>query len=192
MSSPHPAAPPDAQTFFEEYYDRIFRYVQSLVHDSDEAEDLTQETFFRAYSHRDSLREPGAFLGWLYRIATHVSLDRLRQRARSERRESVTDLDEVDLPDPDEPSLQQNVEQEEMSACIQKYLADLPDSYRAVIILCDVHGLSGPEIAETLRIPLPTVKIRLHRARRKLQAILQSACNFSHDDRNVLVCESKK
>jgi RNA polymerase sigma-70 factor (ECF subfamily) len=176
---------------FEEYYERIYRYVLGMVRDPAQAEDLTQETFLRAFRQRDSLRDAGALTAWLYRIATHVSLDRLRQRTRRAPRESDADLTEVDVADPDGPSLQQEVEQEEMSACVQRYVADLPDSYRAVILLHDLHGLTALQIAETLELPLTTVKIRLVRARRRLQAALQAGCSFSHDERNVLVCESK-
>jgi RNA polymerase sigma-70 factor (ECF subfamily) len=183
---------PSAPAFFEEHYGRIHRYVLSLVRDPDEAEDLTQETFLRAYRQRALLREPGALVAWLYRIATHVALDRLRQRARRAPGEAETNLDELDLPDSGEPSLQQSIEQAEMSTCVQRYLADLPDSYRAVILLHDMHGLTGPEIAETLDLPLATVKIRLHRARRRLHSTLEAKCNFSYDERNVLVCEPKK
>ena len=182
----------DAPSFFEEHYDRIYRYVLGMVHDPTEAEDLTQETFLRAYRQRDSLREAGALVAWLYRIATHVSLDRWRQRARRTPRESDSDVDEIDLPDPDAPSLQQSLEQSEMSECVQQYLANLPDAYRAVILLHDLHGLTGSEIAETLDLPLATVKIRLHRARRRLQATLQAGCAFSYDERGVFVCEPKK
>jgi DNA-directed RNA polymerase specialized sigma24 family protein len=82
----------------------------------------------RAYQQRDSLREPGALVAWLYRIATHVSLDRLRQRARRTPRESESDVDEIDPPDPNSPSLQQSLEQSEMSECVQRYIANLPDA----------------------------------------------------------------
>ena len=181
----------DSLAFFESHYNRIYRYALSLMRDATEAEDMTQETFLRAYRQRDSLRDPGALLTWLYRIATHVCLDRLRQRTRRAPLESEADLDEVDPPDPDTPSLQHTLEQSEMSACVQQYIANLPDSYRAVILLYDLHGLTGPEIAETLGVSLANVKIRLHRARHRLQAALEAGCNFSHDERNVLVCESK-
>ncbi len=187
-----PAAEPAPPAFFEEHYDRVYCYILGLVHDPDEAEDLTQDTFLRAYSQRDSLRDPSALLSWLYRIATHAALDRLRQRARRAPRESGADLEEVEVPDPGAPNLEQAAEQQEMSACVQKYLADLSDAYRAVILLHDVHGLTASEIAETLELPLATVKMRLHRARRRLQAILQGACTFTHDERNVLICEPRK
>jgi RNA polymerase sigma-70 factor (ECF subfamily) len=163
----------------------------SMVRDTREAEDLTQETFLRAYHRRDALREEAAKTAWLYRIATHASLDRLRQYARRAPMESDTDLDEVDLAASDSPSLQETIEQDEMSECVQRYLNSLSDSYRAVILLYDMHELTAPEIAQLLGESLATIKIRLHRARLKLRAALKDGCEFSYDERNVLTCESK-
>lgn len=181
----------NAASIFEEDYPRIFRYIMSMVRDTAEAEDLTQETFLRAHQRRDSLRDEGARIAWLYRIATHVCLDRLRQYARRSPKESETDLDEVDVPEPDTPSLQQTLERDEMSECVQRYFNRLSDSYRSVILLHDMHERTAPEIAQLLGESLATVKIRLHRARRKLSMALQAGCEFSHDERDVLVCESK-
>lgn len=181
----------NASVVFEGDYGRIFRYILSMVRDTAEAEDLTQETFLRAYRNRDSLREEGAQTAWLYRIATHTCLDRLRQFARSAPRESETDLDQAEVAEPDAPSLQKLSEQDEMSACVQRYLNRLSDSYRAVILLHDMHELDAPEIAQLLAASLPTVKIRLHRARTALRMALQAGCEFSYDERSALTCESK-
>lgn len=181
----------DATALFKGSYPRIFRYILSMVRDTTTAEDLTQETFLRAYHRRDSLREAVAQTAWLYRIATHVCLDHLRQSARRRPMESETDLTEVDIAEPDTPSLQQTIEQDEMSGCIQRYLNRLSDSYRSVTLLHDMHELTALEIAELLGESLAAVKIRLHRARRKLKAILEAGCAFSYDERNVLTCESK-
>jgi RNA polymerase sigma-70 factor (ECF subfamily) len=177
----------DQLATYADTYPRILRYVRSLVRDPGEAEDLTQETFLRAHRARDALRDPQAQLTWLYRIATRVCLDRLRQRARRplEADATVEELDLVDLG----PPLQHVVEQSDMSACVQTYLAGLPDGYRAVLLLHDLHDLTNPQIAELLDISLDTVKIRLHRARRKLRAALEAGCEFSRDERGVLVCE---
>lgn len=181
----------NASVIFKGDYQRIFRYIMSMVQNTVEAEDLTQETFLRAYRRRDSLRAEGAQTAWLYRIATHVCLDRLRQYARRAPKESEADLDQMDIPEPDAPSLQQTIEQGEMSECVQNYLNRLSDSYRAVILLNDMHELTAPEIAQLLGESLSTVKIRLHRARRKLKIALEAGCAFSYDERNVLTCESK-
>jgi len=181
----------NTSVLFRGDYPRIFRYIMSMVRDTAEAEDLTQETFLRAHLRRDSLREEGARTAWLYRIATHVCLDRLRQYARRSPKESDTDLDDLDVTEPDAPSLQQTLERDEMSECVQSYLNRLSDSYRAVILLHDMHDLTAAEIAKLLSESLATVKIRLHRARRKLSVALAAGCEFSHDESNVLVCESK-
>lgn len=182
----------DGSDFFEKNYDRIYRYVRGMVRDSDEAEDLTQEAFLRAYRERQTVKEPAAMLAWLYRIATHLTLDRLRQRMRLAARETPLDPFELDVPDLDRPSSEQGLEQEQMSECVQRFLVDIPDTYRAAILLHDSQGLTGPEIAILLGVSLPTVKIRLHRARRRLKAALEAGCSFSCDSRGVLVCEPKK
>jgi RNA polymerase sigma-70 factor (ECF subfamily) len=95
------------------------------------------------------------------------------------------------LADDTAPRLDQVIEQKEMSACVQEYLDSLSDSYRAVILLHDMQGLSNPEIAEMLGCSLATVKIRLHRARARLRAKLAKGCDFSQDKRGVVVCDPK-
>jgi RNA polymerase sigma-70 factor (ECF subfamily) len=179
----------DASVLFRGDYQRIFRYIVSMIRDTAEAEDLTQETFLRAYRRRDTLRDEGAQTAWLYRIATHVCLDRLRQYARRAPAESDTDLDQVDVPEPIAPSLQLVIEQDEMSGCVQGFLNRLSDNYRAVILLHDMHELTAQEIAHLLCESLSNVKIRLHRARLKLRTALQAGCDFSYDERNVLTCD---
>ena len=181
----------NASVLFQGDYQRIFRYILNMVHDTAEAEDLTQETFLRAYRRRDSLRDEGAQTAWLYRIATHVCLDRLRQYARRAPMESDTDIDQVDVPEPNTPSLQKSIERDEMSGCVQSYLTRLPDNYRSVIMLHDMHDLTALEIAQLLGESLATVKIRLHRARLKLKAALAAGCDFSYDESSTLTCESK-
>jgi len=172
-------------------YKRIFRYILNMVQDIPTAEDLTQETFLRAYKSRDSLRAEAAQTAWLYKIATHVSFDWLRQYARRAPMQSEADLEQLEVAEPNTPSLQQAIERDEMSVCIQRYLIRLSDSYRAVILLHDMHGLGAPEIAQLLGESLGTVKIRLHRARLKLRTALEAGCAFSYDESNVLTCESK-
>jgi RNA polymerase sigma-70 factor (ECF subfamily) len=172
---------------FEVHRQRIERYIRSMIHDATEAEDLAQETFLRAHARRESLRDPAAALGWLYRIATRVTLDRLRQKARSEPREYGGDVNLIDLADTRGPTLLKVLEQKEMSSCVQDYIGKLANSYRAVILLHDLHGLTAQEIAEALHLSVATVKIRLHRARRTLQAELPGYREYAHDVRYRLV-----
>lgn len=181
----------DPQVLFAEYHQRLYRYALSLLHVPAEADDAAQETFVRAARQLESLRNGQALTAWLYRIATHVCLDRLRQQARDKTLEVADDADDFEQVETDAPSLEQIIERSDMCACVQRYLDDLSDSYRAVILLHDLDGLTGPQIAELLGVSLATVKIRLHRARVRLRAQLEAGCAFSHDERDVLVCEPK-
>lgn len=191
MSQSDSVKPLDPPALFAEYYQRLYRYTLSLLHDPAEAEDATQETLVRAYRRLESLRDWNALTTWLYRIATHVCLDRIRRRTRDWTIGAEDDPYDLDQAEEDSPSLQQIVERNDMSACVQRYLASLADSYRAVILLHDLDGLTGPQMAEVLGVSLATVKIRLHRARLRLRAQLEAGCAFSHDERDVLVCEPK-
>ena len=173
-----------------EHYTRILRYVRSVVRDAGEAEDLTQETFLRAYRRRESLRDPNAVLPWLYSIATRVCLDRLRQRARQAPTQSELDPELMSPPDP-APSAGLLFEQKDMSTCVQAYVGELSDSYRAVLLMHDVQGLTAREIAALLGDSTGNVKVRLHRARKQLEAALERGCEFSQNERGTLVCDPK-
>lgn len=181
----------EESALFSTYHDRIYRYLLSLVHDPSEAEDLTQDTFIRAYSHRDSLRDPNAVRGWLYRIATRVRLDRLRQPAPQVSLGGEDGARSMDSAPSQSPSALEITEREETGACVNRCLDFLSDSYRAVILLHDAHSLTAPDIAELLGESVGAVKIRLHRARRKLREIMQIGCAVSQSKSGVPCCEPK-
>jgi RNA polymerase sigma-70 factor, ECF subfamily len=181
----------DAGVLFESYHDRIYRYVLGLVKSPAEAEDLTQDTFLRAHRHGDSLRDPEAVRGWLYRIATHVCLDRLRQRKPLISLDGEEGEVRVKPPVSESPSPLEISERKETSACVQRCLDFLPDKYRAVILLREAHSLTAREIADLLGVTLTTVKIRLHRARRMLQQVMERGCAVSKDGCGVPTCHPK-
>jgi len=181
----------DVGTLFEAYRARIYRYVLHLVHDDAEAQDLTQETFLRAHRCRESIRDQGAVLSWLYQIATHACLDRLRQR-----RPQIS-LDGKESPQAIEsiasmsPSALEAAERKETSECVQRCLQFLPDHYRAMIMMHEVYSLTSAEIASLLAMNLSTVKMRLHRARRMLETVMECGCAVSSDASGRPVCEPK-
>ena len=195
LSRAAPPVPPAVSftDLYASHHARIRGYVRSMVHDPMEVDDLTQEVFLRAHRKIDTVRDPDALTSWLYRIATHVCYDRYRRSARQPRLDplDVTDSGQPNLgfERPDEVSLLQALERAEMSSCVRKYLDGLSDDYRQVILLHDLEELTNPEIAEMLGVSLDAVKIRLHRARRKLQAALNEHCDFSFDQHGVFVCE---
>jgi len=175
----------------EQHRPAVTRYIRYLIRNATEAEDLAQETFVRAHRQRSTLRDPAALASWLYQIATHVSIDRLRQQARTIQRQVDAPVEDLQIADRDRPSPLTIVQQTEMSECVQRYLANLSDAYKAVLLFHDVDGLTADEISHLLHLPLTTVKMRLHRARRQLQAALNNACAFERDERGVFVCEPK-
>ena len=182
---------PSTTNEIERHRAAVVRYIRYLVRDSGEAEDLAQEALLRAHRRRNTLREPAALESWLYQIATHVSIDRLRQRARTLERQVNTPIEDLAITDRDCPSPLAIVQQKEMSECVQRYVGGLSDAYKAVLLLHDGSGLTAGEIGQLLQLPLTTVKMRLHRARRQLEAALNNACAFGRDERGVFICEPK-
>jgi len=175
----------------EQYRPAVTRYIRYLVRDAAEAEDLAQETFLRAHRQRSTLHDPAALAGWLYQIASHVSIDRLRQQVRAAQRQVDAPVEDLPIADRDRPSPLAIIQQNEMSDCVQRYIADLSDAYKAVLLMHDVDGLTADEIAQLLQLPLTTVKMRLHRARQQLRYALNNACAFERDERGVFICEPK-
>ncbi len=177
-----------------QYRPRVYRHLLAMTRDPALADDLTQETFLRAVSHIGQLRHGDAALGWLYRIAANTVVDHAR-RARGvgapADTERLADTGASPLRQSPAPSPQTAAERSEMSACVDRHLASLPDDYRVVLLLHDGHGLTNPEIAARLHCSVATVKIRIHRARARLRAALTGACDFDADDRGEIACEQR-
>ena len=182
----------EAEALFGAYRDRICRYILGMVQSPAEAEDLTQDTFLRAYCARDSLRDPKAARGWLYRIATHVCLDRLRQRVPQVSLDGEDGARCRDSAASAAPSALEIAERAETSACVQRCLDFLSDRYRAVLLLHEAHGLTADEIAGLLGESPGAIKIRLHRARRKLQELMAIGCAVSESRSGVPCCQPKE
>jgi RNA polymerase sigma-70 factor (ECF subfamily) len=160
-----------------------------------EAEDLTQETFIRVHRNLPAFRGEASLSTWIYRIATNISLDHFRRNATRQAKTALS-LEETEsegewIVDEAASPPEQVAAQSEMSDCVQRFIQGLPPSYRTVMVLHDLQGLKNREIADVLDCSLDTVKIRLHRARKKLRASLNAGCDFAHDERNVFVCEPK-
>ncbi|HSH68692.1 MAG TPA: sigma-70 family RNA polymerase sigma factor [Deferrisomatales bacterium] len=186
-------------TVHDEYRQRIFHYLEGML-GAAEAEELTQETFLKVSRALPEFRGESQLSTWVYRIATHVALDRLRSRSFKEGLRSLsTEEDEVAgaLPDADvwsgeeKPSVTQTLAREEMNACIRGVVEELPENYRAVLVLSEFEGLKDREIAEIVGDSLGAVKIRLHRGRARLKAALETKCTFHRDERDVFGCEPK-
>jgi len=117
------------------YREPLLGHIRSIVRNATEAEDLLQEVFVRAHQSIEQLHAEAALTTWLFRIATHISVDHLRKCARRPVVAEEIDPDGVDGKDDSLPSLQDLVERREMSACIQRYVLNPPTDFRTVIML---------------------------------------------------------
>ena len=166
------------ETLIEEYEARIYNLAYRMLGDAEDARDVAQETFLKAYSALGRFRGDASFSTWIYRIGRNCSLDAIRSRKRTRTYSldapvdtgdgEVTRQVEGDLPVPDEVVLTQ-----ERQDVINSALAELPDHHRAVIVMRDIEGFSYEEIAEVLEVRLGTVKSRLYRARTALHDRLE-------------------
>lgn len=175
---------------YDQYYAKVRRFILALVKDEWAADDLIQETFLKIQGNLSTLRDPSKMSPWIFRIAYHLCQDHFRQLKGAQRGESIDEEKIENLEDVfvQEELVQKGLEQREMGQCVQKQIDLLPQSLRAVLILFDIMEFSHQEIADTLGITIENVKVRLHRARKKLKAILEEKCAFERDERNVLVC----
>ena len=174
---------------YAEHHARILRYLTRMVGAQD-AEDLAQEVFIRAARSYDDFRHEAKIETWLYRIATHVAVDRLRGTAS--RRETLLgqELDEVATDGRETvSSLEEKTLRRAANECIRNVIYGLPENYRTPLILSELEGFTNREIAEIMDVSLDTVKIRLHRAKEQLKQALLDACQFSRDERNELTCD---
>jgi RNA polymerase sigma-70 factor (ECF subfamily) len=187
----------DFRTIYASYHPRIFRYLTRLVGQS-EAEDLTQEVFQRVSRGLPEFKGDAKLSTWIYRIATNVAADRMRNRSFQESRSGkAIPLDERlieeggQLTGEKKSSAEKQAMREEMSSCVHDYINTLPENYRAPVTLSEIAGLTNKEIAKALGLTVETVKIRLHRGRAKLKEKLEAGCNFDRDEEDILVCDPK-
>jgi len=192
----------DFQEIYAAFRPKIQGYLSRMVGE-DEAEELTQEVFVKVDRALREFRGEARLSTWIYRIATNAALDRLRTPAYRQRGRECVPVDSsaesaAELPDRNvwtgEESLDvdRQLIRREMNSCIREYVEQLPEDYRAVLVLSEVEGFRNREIAEILGVSLDTVKIRLHRARARMKESLSRHCNFYLDERSELACDRKE
>jgi len=176
---------------YDQYYARVRKFILALVKDEWVADDLIQETFLRIQNNLKDLKDPSKLSSWIFRIAYNLCQDHFRQSKRSRKEERI---DQEGMEDFKEtliqkgPDIQKELEQRQMGECVQNQINLLPESMRTVLLLFDIMEFSHQEIADILGSTVKNVKVRLHRARKKLKVILEEKCSFERDERNVLVC----
>ena len=155
---------------------QVYNLCLKMTGSEEDAFDLSQEAFLKAFNNLDKFRGDSKFSVWLYRLTSNICIDFIRKkRRRQETSLSMEDEDgaedELQLPD-ERFSPETELERKELRRAVDDGLRQLPADYRNILVLRELNGLSYDEIAQALEMEVGTVKSRIFRARKKLCAIL--------------------
>lgn len=166
-----------------EHQNKVYSLALRMVGNEEDARDMAQEAFIRAFNSLTGFRGDSKFSVWLYRLTSNICIDFLRSRAKK-RTVSMTWSDDeseegAELEVPDERfSPEEQFERKSIRESVQRGLDSLSPQYREILILREINGLTYEEIGEALGIEEGTVKSRIFRARKKL-------CDFLIREGNI-------
>jgi RNA polymerase sigma-70 factor, ECF subfamily len=162
---------------FEEVVDRcqrmLYTYARRLVGDPRTAEDVLQEAFLRLWRHWAEI-DLARVSGWLVRVTRNLCYDALRERRSSGRWLVSGDEDAVEAAPTPRPGPQEDLEAAEFRRRLQAAMEELDDPLRSVLVLREIVGLKYREIAEALELPLNSVRVYVHRGRRRIRHRLEA------------------
>jgi RNA polymerase sigma-70 factor (ECF subfamily) len=164
----------------ERYKDRLFNYLLRMVGNRDEAEEIAQEAFVKAYIHAGKYRTIAKFSTWLYTIATNLVRNRMRSRSRapkiyslwSNRQSDGEEEKTIDIVDPGR-SPEEKINDAQLSEIISEAIQKIPEKYRTSFVLREINQLSYEEIAAVTGLKLGTVRSRINRARNSFRQIVE-------------------
>ena len=165
-----------AMPFVDSLYNTAFR----MTRNAEDAEDLVQESYLKAYKYYDKFQEGTNFKAWLFKILKNTFINNYRRRQQRPPQSDFAEIeesfetqvsDEVKrrIKSPEEELLEDVLDED-----VQRALDDLPTDYRMAVVLADLEGFSYKEIAEILELPVGTVMSRLYRGRKLLEASMLS------------------
>ena len=160
------------------YLDGLYNMAYRLTRNAEDAEDLVQETYFKAYKHYDKFEAGTNLKAWLFRIMKNTFINGYRKKQSQPPQSTFSEIEGTleNLVDTDTGRQTTNPEQEALSKVldedVQLALDALREDYRMVILLVDLEGFSYKEAASILEVPVGTVMSRLYRGRRMLERVL--------------------
>jgi len=168
----------------QRHMNRVYGLVLRVINDKEEAEDITQEVFFKVYNNLKKFEQQASFSTWLYKVATNSALDALdkinrrpkaaqslKQQANSGEEIDILNLQPSNLPDPET-----QVVQSELRECINRVLKKLKKDDTQLLVMRDFNDMNYDEIANLLGLGLSAAKMRIHRARLSFQEHFGKLC----------------
>ena len=165
-----------------DHQNRVFSLAFRMVGNREDAADLAQEAFLKAWQGLPKFQGDSSFSTWVYRLTTNVCIDFLRKQKRRRDIQPVSSLDDEDSNAPEPADFSKDphrqVEERERSEALGRALQALPDQQRQILVLRELNGLSYQEISQLLDLDLGTVKSRIARSRLALRKILLAEGNL--------------
>jgi len=158
------------------HMDVLYNFALRTTGNQDDAHDLLQETYLKAYRFWDKYEKGTNIRAWLFRIMKNSYINRYRKETKEPDKVDYEDIENfyntIRAESTDPNDLQKQLYGNLLGDEVTKALQGLPDDFRTVVILCDIEGLTYEEIAEFVECPIGTVRSRLHRGRKLLQVDL--------------------
>ncbi len=168
----------DADAFailMERYQEKLMRYARKFLNDKDDAKDVIQDTFIKAYENIQSFDAERTFSPWIYRIAHNEFVNAIK-KTKARRTTFTIDFDTL-FPHLTAPDTADSAALErDMKETVERHLAEIDPKYREPLVLYYIEGMDYREISEIMQIPISTVGVRLARAR----AILKKSADDGH------------
>jgi RNA polymerase sigma-70 factor, ECF subfamily len=170
------------EVIMRRYNQRLYRIARAILHQDDEAEDVVQDAYVRAYEHLEQFLGRARFATWLTKIAVHEALARVRKINRVQDLETMNPEEKQSTLTAPAVSPEHQASRNEMGRFLEESILSLPDHYRVVLVMRDIEEMSTADTADALELSQENVKIRLHRARLLLREELMARAGASRGD----------
>lgn len=159
-----------------EHQDQVYGFACSLLRNDVTAQDITQDVFIKLWEHREDVDYDRA-LPWLMRVTRNACIDELR-RQQTRQRTMTVDTDGLSRAESERPLPDSNTETADFKEHLNNALDEIDEPYRSVVVLREIQDMKYQEIADTLDMPLNTVKVYIHRGRKKLRTQLSKRLDY--------------